>query len=241
MSERTDGTDAPDETVRVLVTDDDPFVRRALAGILDDAGLDVVGLADDGEAAVQLVAAAQADGPVTPVDVVLMDLQMPVLDGVAATVRLRELPEPPGVVVLSVQGAEVDVVRALQAGASGYLVKTSGPDEIVGAVRAAAAGESVFSPEAASALVSAVRRSGATPSDVPDGHENTSGSWRAHLTEREIEVALAVAGGRSNQQIAEELFMSVSTVKSNVSRILTKLDLDNRVQIALVVHGLAAR
>ena len=213
--------------IAVLIVDDDPFVRKALASIVEDEpGLRLLGQAENGSAGVQAAARLRPD-------VVLMDIEMPVMNGVDATRRIRSEQAPPEVVILTVRATDENVVATLRAGAAGFLLKSSAPEEIVAAVRRAADGESVLSPQVTGRMIRAFleREEGTTRRADPD-------RWRAPLTAREQEVAEAVAAGMSNQQIADALFMSLSTAKTNVSRILTKLGLDNRVQMALLVNGI---
>lgn len=210
--------------VKVLVVDDDPFVRSALSTLINAAdGLSFAGEADDGAEVEQAVREHQPD-------VVLMDLQMAQVDGVTATKRLCGLPGAPVVVVLTNHLDDVHVGAALRAGASGYLLKNSPPGEITAAILAAVQGETVLSPDVTRRLVAAFTKD--------DGRPQAPRDWARGLTAREREVAEAVGAGLANQQIADQLYMSLSTVKSNVSRILAKLLLSNRVQLALLVHGL---
>lgn len=213
-----------DRMIRVLLVDDDPLVRSALTLMLGgQPDIDVVGEAPDGEAGVALV--AQLDP-----DVVLMDIRMPVMDGLRATEVLHERPSPPSVVVLTTFDADDHVLRAVAAGADGFLLKDTPPGEIVGAIRTVAAGDAMFSPSATRRLVSRVR-------DLTAGDRaSTAGDRLTVLTERELEVAVCVGRGLSNSEIASELYLSVPTVKSHVSRLLTKLGCTNRVQVAMVVH-----
>ena len=211
--------------VRVLLVDDDALVRAGLRMILSSAeDLEVVGEADDGARA---VAAVREHRP----DVVLMDIRMPEMDGITATAALRRLDAPPQVIVLTTFQADEQVMSALRAGAGGFLLKDTPPAEIVAAVRLVASGEAMLSPSVTRTLLShfgdaeAVR---APP--VPPGSD-----WPA-LTDREREVAVAVGSGASNAEVAASLFMSEATVKAHVSRLFTKLDVANRVQIAIVVH-----
>ncbi|MGW8567872.1 response regulator [Isoptericola sp. NPDC055881] len=220
------------ETTRVVLVDDDPLVRSGLALILGgDPGLEVVASASDGVEALDVVARERPD-------VVLMDIRMPRLDGIETTRRLRDRRELRDVRVIVLTTFDTDdmIVEALRAGAAGFLLKDTPPARLVEAVRAAAAGEPTLSPRVAAQLILAV-----TERSAPDGRQAAAARVDA-LTDREREVALAVARGLSNADIAAELFMSVPTVKTHVSRILTKLDAANRVQAAIVVHdaGLAA-
>ncbi len=165
-----------------------------------------------------------------------MDIRMPRVDGLAATEALRASPRPPEVLVLTTFEADEYVLRALRAGASGFLLKDTPPAEIVRAVRRVAAGEATLSPTVVRTLIEHV-----TTPTASDPRRERALRLLAGLAERERAVALAVGQGRTNAEIAGELFMSVATVKAYVSRLLTRLGLTNRVQIALLVHdaGLA--
>ena len=215
--------------IRVLIVDDDPLVRVGLRMVLG-AGrdLDVVGEAGDGAAGVV------AAGELRP-DVVLMDIRMPGLDGLAATERLRSAEPGPGpaILVLTSFDADEHVLRALRAGANGFLLKDTAPTEILDAVRRVAAGESMLSPAVLTRLIDTVVRGAAAPAGGPG---SAARALLGRLTGREREVADAVAAGRSNAEIAAQLYMSVATVKATVSRLFTKLECTNRVQIAIVVH-----
>ncbi|MFJ3641528.1 response regulator [Streptomyces sp. NPDC090108] len=210
--------------IRLLLVDDDPLVRAGLALMIGGAGdIEIVGEAADGDEA-ETVAART--GP----DVVLMDLRMPAVDGITATRRLRALPDAPEVVVLTTFHADEQVLHALRAGAAGFVLKDTPPAEIVDAVRRVAAGEPVLSPAVTRQLM---RHAAGT---AADSRQARARARLARLNEREREVAVAVGRGLANAQIAAELFMSVPTVKTHVSRILAKLDLGNRVQIALLAY-----
>ena len=223
-------------TVRVLIVDDDPLVRAGLQLIVGgDKALVVVGEANDGQAA---VLAVQTLAP----DVVLMDIRMPRLDGVAATGQITELHgDAVRVLVLTTFDADELVVQALRAGASGFLLKDTPPARIVAAIRSVASGEPILSPAALDSLLAQVGR-GDAHAVAPAGHGDLMDRARqaqellATLTERELEVAQAVGAGLSNAEISQSLYLSVATVKAHVSRLLTKLDCTNRVQIALLVH-----
>ncbi|WP_017588977.1 response regulator transcription factor [Nocardiopsis ganjiahuensis] len=223
--------------IRVLLVDDDALVRSGLRLMLSgDGDIEVVGEADDGSA----VAAAVAEH--RP-DVVLMDVRMPGADGIAATEELRSGTAPgadrgtgPQVIVLTTFDADATVVRALRAGAAGYLLKHTDPARIVEAVRRAASGEPVLSPSVARALMDRV--AGGDPgerSEAPTRRERARARL-ALLTDRERDVAEAVTEGLSNAEIAERLYMSMGTVKAHVSSALTKLDLSGRIQLALLTH-----
>jgi DNA-binding NarL/FixJ family response regulator len=213
--------------LRVLVVDDDALVRAGLTMMLDGAaGIAVVGEAADGD---EVPAAADAHSP----DVVLMDLRMARVDGITATRRLRQRPEPPEVIVLTTFDADEHILRALRAGASGFLLKDTPPPQIVDAVRRVAAGDPILSPRVTRRLMDRAA--------VQAGAFQRARDALAALSPREHEVVLAITRGRSNAEIATELFMTVATVKAHVSHILTKLSLENRTQIALLGHdaGLA--
>jgi DNA-binding NarL/FixJ family response regulator len=214
--------------VRVLIVDDDPLVRAALSMILGGApDVRVVAEATDGA---EVPAAVTAYAP----DVVLMDIRMPRVDGLAATEALRAAPDPPEVLVLTTFDADEQVLRALRAGASGFLLKDTPPAEIVAAVRRVAAGEATLSPAVTRKLIAHV--TAPAPARAADTRRERALRLLDDLTEREREVAVALGRGRSNAEISAELFMSVATVKAYVSRLLTKLDLNNRVQVALLVQ-----
>ncbi len=198
-------------TIQVLVTDDHRVVRRGLRGFLElDPELEVVGEASNGEEAVELAHSLKPD-------VVLMDLLMPVMDGIEATGKIRrELPEVEVVALTSVL-EDASVTGAIKAGAIGYLLKTTDADELCEAIRAAAAGKVQLAPEAAARLMHEVR--------LPESPEA--------LTERETEVLELIARGKTNNQIAHELFIGEATVKSHVHNILSKLNMSSRTQAAL--------
>jgi DNA-binding NarL/FixJ family response regulator len=218
-----------DDVTRILIVDDDPLVRSGLALILGGARtLEVVAQAADGRAG---LAAVDEHEP----DVVLMDIRMPVMDGIEATAALVARPEPPKVIVLTTFDADDYVLRALAAGASGFLLKDTAPEDIVEAVHKVAAGEPMLSPSVTTTLIQQV--TARTPGRSQDALERME-----QLTDREREVALAVGRGLSNADIARELYLSVPTVKAHIGRLFMKLQVENRVQIALCVHdaGLAS-
>jgi DNA-binding NarL/FixJ family response regulator len=216
-------------TVRLLIADDDALVRAGLRMILAaDPTIDVVGEAADGRTAIRAATELRPH-------VVLMDIRMPELDGIAATELLRSLPEPPQVIVLTTFHLDDYVLAALRAGASGFLLKDTAPTEIVQAVHTVAGGDAMLSPAVTRRLIARFA-------------DDTANSRRARaaerldvLSDREREVAIEVARGASNADVAARLYMSEATVKAHVSRLLTKLDLTNRVQVAILVHdaGLA--
>jgi DNA-binding NarL/FixJ family response regulator len=197
--------------IRVLVVDDHPVVRAGLAGLLaGEPDLDVVGEAGDGAEAVRLV------GELRP-DVVLMDLRMPVLDGVAATEAIRAGHPGARVLVLTTYESDGDILRAVEAGATGYLLKDTPRDQLVAGIRAAARGETVLAPSVASRLVSQVR-----------------GGPAERLTPRELDVLAGVARGLSNAGIGRELFIGEATVKTHLLRVFAKLGVDDRTRAVTV-------
>jgi DNA-binding NarL/FixJ family response regulator len=215
------------EAVRVLLVDDDPLVRTGLRLMLGGTtDLTVIGEVGDGADVADVVAR------LTP-DVVLMDIRMPVLDGIDATRAITARGEPtPAVIVLTTFDTDSNLLAALRAGAAGFLLKHTPPEQIVDAVRRAAAGEPVLSPSVTRRLIDHVAGAG----QIPPGREHVAREKLAQLSDREREVAVAVANGWSNAEIAQRLFMSVGTVKAHVSSALTKLDLTNRIQLALLAH-----
>jgi DNA-binding NarL/FixJ family response regulator len=214
----------PDDRIGVLIVDDDPLVRSGLALILGGSpSLEVVAQAANGR---EGLAAAREHRP----DVVLMDIRMPVMDGIEATAALVDEKDPPKVIVLTTFDADDYVVRALAAGASGFLLKDTAPEDIVAAVHRVAAGEPMLSPSVTTTLIQQVTAQ-RSPERARAAQERI-----ARLTERERDVALAVGRGLSNAEIAGELYLSVPTVKAHIGRLFMKLEVDNRVQIALCVH-----
>jgi DNA-binding NarL/FixJ family response regulator len=211
-------------TTRVLIVDDDPLVRSALSLMLGgQTDVEVVGEAGDGR---QGVEQAKALAP----DVILMDIRMPVLDGLGATRELHARPDPPRVIVLTTFDADEHVLGALAAGADGFLLKDTPPTEILAAIRKVAAGDPMLSPSVTRTLIDRVR------SDAGDDRSAEARKRLAVLTDRELDVARAVGRGLSNAEIAKDLYLSVPTVKAHVSRLFEKLVVTNRVQIAICVH-----
>ena len=213
-----------DDVIRILIVDDDPLVRSGLALILGGSpSLEVAAQAGNGR---EGLAAVEEHRP----DVVLMDIRMPVMDGIEATAALAQRPDGPKVIVLTTFDADDYVVRALAAGASGFLLKDTAPEAIVEAVHKVAAGEPMLSPSVTTTLIQQV-----TAQHAP-GRARTARHRMDRLTERERDVALAVGRGLNNTEIAQELYLSVPTVKAHIGRLVMKLEVDNRVQIALCVH-----
>ena len=215
-------TDAP---IRVVIIDDDALVRTALAMILrDDTTIEVVGEAADGQAGLDLVARLVPD-------VVLMDIRMPRVDGLEALGRLMARPVPAKVIMLTTFDADDHVLRALRDGASGFLLKHTPPAEIVDAVHRVAAGDHMLSPSVTAQLITRLRETEPEPRRILEAQ-----ALAVTLTDREREVAIAVGDGKVNAQIATELYLSMATVKAHVSRIMVKLVVTNRVQLANRVH-----
>lgn len=210
--------------VRVLLVDDDPLVRAGLRMMFDGTSdIEVVAEGSDGAEVGQLI------DQYAP-DVVLIDIRMPLVDGLAATEELRRRRHAPEVIILTTFHADDHVLRALRAGAAGFVLKDTPPPQIVSTVRKVAAGEPVLSPTVTQQLIAHVAES------RYGTRRNRARDLLGRLNDREREVALAVGEGKTNAEIAAALFLSVPTVKTHISRILTKLDLNNRVQIALLVH-----
>ena len=210
--------------IRVLVTDDDALVRAGLALMLGGSPrLEVVAEAGNGREALEAVRRER-------VDVVLMDLRMPEMDGIEATRLLQDEPEPPKTVVLTTFDADDYVVRALAAGADGFLLKDTPPPQIVEAIEKVVAGAPMLSPTVTSQLIRQVTDA--------SGDDRSIDAVRLveQLTEREHEVAVAVGTGQSNAEIATSLHMSLATVKAHISHIFTKLGATNRVQVAITMH-----
>ena len=215
---------------RVLLVDDDPLVRSALRLMLGgQADLEVVGEAVDGLDGLRLA------GQTRP-DVVLMDIRMPRLNGLEATRRLVAGPQPPRIIVLTTFDADEHVVEALAAGADGFLLKDTPPPEIVAAIRKVVDDEPMLSPSVTRTLIRRLRVDSAEPPDTSRERAEQAQQLLGVLTDREHEVALAVGRGLSNAEIAADLYLSVPTVKAHVSRLFDKLQVTNRVQIAICVH-----
>ena len=214
---------ADGDVTRVGLIDDDSLVRAGLAMILGaDPGIEVVGQGADGSEAVPLV---QKHRP----DVLLMDVRMPTLDGIAATKAVTALTGAPKIIMLTTFDMDEYVFQALEAGASGFLLKDTPPQDLARAVHVVAGGEAMLSPTVTRRMLS--HFSEANPGSRQERHPGLD-----QLTERETEVLGAVGAGLSNAQIGMRLFMSEATVKAHVSKIFAKLDCTNRVQIAIIAH-----
>lgn len=211
-------------TVRVVLVDDDPLVRAGLRMILGGApDLDVIAEASDGQDAVDVVL---REAP----DVVLMDIRMPRMDGLAATRRLLDRGTPARIIVLTTFDTDDMVVTALSYGAAGFLLKDTSPADLVDAVRRVAAGQPILSPSVTAQLIATVTR----PRD--EAVQRSALARLARLTDREREVAEAVSEGLTNAEIADRLHLGVATVKTHVGALFSKLEVTNRVQIARCLH-----
>ena len=210
--------------IRIVVVDDDALVRAGLRMIIESADdLQVVAEGSDGSQAVDLIRAHRPD-------VVLMDIRMPVMDGLTATGQLRADPQPPAVIVLTTFDLDDYVLRALRAGAAGFMLKDTPPRQLLDGIRAVASGEAMLSPSVTRRLIDRFA------TDPRQERRQAALVRIGRLTDREREVFGAVAAGGSNAQIGRELFMSEATVKTHVSRLLDKLDAANRVQLAILAH-----
>jgi DNA-binding NarL/FixJ family response regulator len=210
--------------IGVLVVDDDALVRAGLTMML--AGADDIRVVAEVADGTEVVGAVNEHRP----DVVLMDIRMPRMDGLTATERLRARREPPEIIILTTFDTDEHIVRAMRAGASGFLLKHTPPTEIVRAIRLVAAGEPMLSPSVLRQVMSQVAQTGADP------RRARARQALDRLSDNERAVARLIGQGRTNAEISRELLVSVATVKAYVSRLLTKLELNNRVQVALLVH-----
>jgi len=210
-------------TLRIAIVDDDPLVRAGLRLMLSgDPTMDIVGEAADGGSALDMIA---REAP----HVVLMDIRMPGMDGLSAARALQERGDSARVIVLTTFDADDMVLTALRNGAAGFLLKDTSPADLVAAVRRVAKGEPMLSPTVTAQLI-------ATIVSVPHDRRRQALASLQQLTEREMQVAIAISGGLSNVEIATDLSMGVATVKTHVGRVFAKLGVVNRVQIARCIH-----
>ncbi|MBO0692536.1 MAG: response regulator transcription factor [Acidimicrobiaceae bacterium] len=230
--------------VRVVVADDQSLIRQGFRMILAaQADIEVVAEAADGESAVMVVNETRPD-------VVLMDIRMPGVDGIEATRRIRaetggpDAGDGPRVLILTTFGLDEYVAEALRAGAGGFLLKDSTPEELVRAVRVVAGGNALLSPEVTTRLIARVlptlakQDAAGTAPATTEAERDPRRAGLKQLTEREMEVLLAVARGRSNAEIGRELYISETTVKTHISHLLAKLDLRDRVQLVVAAYEL---
>ena len=206
--------------IRVLLVDDHPVVRRGMRALLEELPeLEPVGEAADGAAALRFLAEAAQAGADRSVDVVLMDLQMGAgMHGVEATRRITALPDPPSVLILTTYSTDGDILAAVEAGATGYLLKDAPPEDLAAAIRAAARGETVLAPPVAARLLGRVR------------------SGRPTLSPRETEILELLAEGLTNRQISRRLFISEATVKTHLVHVYDKLGVDSRTAAIAAAH-----
>jgi DNA-binding NarL/FixJ family response regulator len=213
--------------IRVPIVDDDALVRAGLSMML--AGADDVSVVAEVADGTEVFGAVNGHRP----DVVLMDIRMPRMDGLTATERLRSGREPPEIIILTTFDTDDHIVRAMRAGASGFLLKHTPPAEIVRAIRLVAAGDPMLSPSVLRQVMAQVALTGSDPRRI------RARQAIDRLSDNERAVAKLIGQGRTNNEISRELLVSIATVKAYVSRLLTKLELNNRVQVALLVHDAA--
>ncbi len=210
-------------TIRVVVVDDQELVRTGFRMILDvEDDIDVVGTAGDGDEAVELCRRTAAD-------VALMDVRMPRVDGIEATRRIQAAGLDTRVLLMKTVDLDEYVFEALRAGASGFLLKDAPPDDLVHAVRVVASGDALLAPSVTRRLIEEFGRARPVPAPAPDERVG-------RLTEREHEVLVLMAGGLSNTEIAERLYLGEATVKTHVGRVLMKLGVRDRVQAVVVAY-----
>jgi DNA-binding NarL/FixJ family response regulator len=208
-------------TIQVVIADDEALVRSGLRLIVDAASdMEVVGEASDGAEAVQLVRELEPQ-------VILMDVQMPIADGIEATRRIVRSGAPTNVLILTTFNRDDYLYEAMKAGASWYLVKSSPPEQLVNAVRVIASGDALLAPTITRRLIDDYTNR-PPPGAPPEQFED--------LTDRETEVVVLIASGLSNSEIAEQLFVAESTVKSHINKILAKLDVRDRVQLVIKTY-----
>lgn len=214
-----------EERIRIVLIDDDALVRAGLGMILGGAHsrFEIVAQGSDGDQARELVEEYEPD-------LVLMDIRMPRMDGIAATREIATLPDPPNVVMLTTFDSDDLVLSALRAGAHGFLLKDTPPPAMIAALESAASGERALSPSVLSTVISV-----ATHHPADERYYEARHAFDA-LSERELEVAIEIGRGLSNADIAKKLYQSLTTVKATITRILTKLGCTNRTQVALLAH-----
>jgi len=206
--------------IRVALVDDDALIREGLRMILDQAGdIEVVATGEDGTQAVRI---AREISP----DLMLVDIRMPLLDGIEATRQITSAPEAPRIVILTTFELDEYVFQALRAGASGFLLKRTEPERLVEAIRVVAQGEALLSPSVTRRLIDEFSKRPAT----------VSPQRLVGLTEREREVLICIARGLSNRELAEQLFIADNTVKTHVKRIVTKLGARDRAQAIVIAY-----
>jgi DNA-binding NarL/FixJ family response regulator len=211
--------------VRVLIVDDDPLVRTGLTYMLSASpDLEIVGQVNDGS---QVLGAVAEHRP----DVILMDIRMSVVSGLEATELLQQQADPPKVIILTTFDADEHVLRALRAGAHGFLLKDTPPADLVRAVLSVVAGDAILSPSVTRRVIELAQDNRSEKIQDENALALVNG-----LTEREREVAIAVGLGKTNTEISNDLYISVPTVKTHITHLFTKLKVSNRVQIAIVVH-----
>jgi len=218
LSETAPSADADERNVRVLLVDDHDLFRTGLRNLLEDQGIEIVGEAGSGVDALRTI------GESAP-DVVIMDLNMPGMNGVDATRHISRDAPLTRVIVLTISDQEQDVMDAILAGACGYLLKDASIQDLLKGIAAAAVGESLISPHIAGKVLQHVRATTAAP--------EVAATLRAELSERELQVLKLVANGNDNATIARELHISPKTVKNHISNILMKLQIENRIQAAV--------
>jgi DNA-binding NarL/FixJ family response regulator len=219
VSEAAEKPDAAgSDRLRVLLVDDHDLFRTGLRNLLEEQGVDVVGEASAGDQALRFVRELAPD-------VVVMDLNMPGMNGVEATKRITSLAPLTRVVVLTISDQDADVMDAIFAGACGYLLKDASIQDVMSGIRAASIGESLISPTIAGKVLERVRAASTSP--------EAAETIRTELSEREIEVLKLIANGKDNAVIAQDLHISPKTVKNHISNILMKLQIENRIQAAV--------
>jgi DNA-binding NarL/FixJ family response regulator len=219
MSTATTTNTTNTAALRVLVVDDDTNVRNDFRRLLElESDLNVVGVAHDGSDAIDQCANLSPD-------VVVMDIRMPVMDGITATQRIRDADNAPAVLIMTTFDLDEYVLGAIRAGAAGFLLKDQAPEKLADAVRTVANGDAILGPRATARLLAEFVHPSTEKSNLP--------ALLDTLTKREHDVLLHVAQGRSNEEIAEALFVSVPTVKTHMSNLLMKLGIENRVQVVV--------